>query len=229
MIKNRIISIIIVVSAVLVFSCTGEPPQILQVYWELNVLNDIDAGRQYEVLSAFMNVNDSDGFDDIVNIYIIHDESEMFWTLDQNNWAIVRERDENWLGSNSISTANKTPLPRGDYRVLIVDAGGDRSEGSFYLDADSIDTKSIAFPVAEIEEREIFFTNVGAEFHLWIYTQSDDILKFSRITKKQLHYAEIFARREEEDLGDYFYIYSQQPLLGYNYLSGPYYFREQVE
>lgn len=227
--NTKILAVLTGLLLLLFISCSGEPPEILQVYWEVNVLNDVEAGRQYEVLSAFMNVNDSDGFDDIVNIYIIHDKSEMYWTLDQNNWSLVRERDENWLGSNNISTADKTPMPRGDYRVLVVDAGGDRSQGKFYLDADDINIADIDFPKAEIVDREITFTGVDAEFHMWIYDGGGNILKFSRMTKKVMHYAEIFARREEEDLAHYFYIYSQKPLLGYNYLSGPYYFREQAE
>ena len=46
-------------------SCTGEAPQIKQVFWQLNISHDPAVDRRGEYLSLFVHVDDGDGIDDI--------------------------------------------------------------------------------------------------------------------------------------------------------------------
>ncbi|MFP4364769.1 MAG: hypothetical protein ACLFR1_12985 [Spirochaetia bacterium] len=117
-------------------SCGGAEPEIAQLAWQLNYRLDPQLEDVYEELSVFLHISDEDGVDDIENIHIIHDTSELYWTLNENNWHVSDRSDEYWIGSNTIRNQDYSELPRGGYRLLVTDTAGERTEEAIFIAPD---------------------------------------------------------------------------------------------
>ncbi len=107
-------------------SCTPRPPEIRRVDAELRIVTDRQIDREYEQLALFVEVSDPEGFDDVDEVVLLHDPSELVWRIDRNAWAVIR--DNEWVGSAALTMADLGPFPRGSYRLLLYDAGGNRAE-----------------------------------------------------------------------------------------------------
>lgn len=112
-------------------SCTSAAPELLAV--EARLEERPSEGGSYESLSVFGDVRDSDGLDDIEALWVVNDEAELSWQLDDTNWTALSESGETWLGGAGLSMADYGPLPRGRYRLVIANLAGKRAEASFEL------------------------------------------------------------------------------------------------
>ncbi|MCK5198132.1 MAG: hypothetical protein KAR21_07265, partial [Spirochaetales bacterium] len=93
-------------------------PEIGQVVWQINFLRTPLESFGHQELSVFVLVEDEDGIGDIESIYLIHDESELFWKLNPDSWKHKVLGGKNWIGSNSIRMGDSSSLPAGNYRLL---------------------------------------------------------------------------------------------------------------
>ena len=116
-------------------SCAVNPPGFVSTSHRLVVQAVGDTGQREERLSFFASLQDQDGIGDIEYLYILHDESELLWTLTLDNWVQRDEGDSVWLGSNGLEPGDDGLMPRGRYRAVVVDKGGERDERSFNLSA----------------------------------------------------------------------------------------------
>lgn len=117
-----------------VTGCSVSPPEFMSVGARLLVVAvDGDDGKD-ERLSLFASVSDKDGVDDIEYLYIVHDEEELSWTLTRDDWQRSEEGSSIWIGSNSLDAPGPA-MPRGQYRVMLVDKAGERAERTISLSA----------------------------------------------------------------------------------------------
>ena len=114
-------------------SCSRSAPQIQNYTYKL-IYNETAGGIQ-EQLSLFVLAQDEDGKEDLDRLYIINDEQQLYWTLSSSDWLTVTKDNQLWVGSNSISMVDGHSLPRGLYRLILTDQGGDRAERTIGLDA----------------------------------------------------------------------------------------------
>jgi hypothetical protein len=126
---------IVVFLLYLLASCAVNPPGIVSVSHRLIVLPQEGTLQREERLSVFAAVRDQDGIGDIEYLYIMHDESELYWTLTMDTWVQREEGGTVWLGSNGLEAEDSGLIPRGRYRALIVDKAGERNERPFSLSA----------------------------------------------------------------------------------------------
>ena len=127
--------ILFVSVVILVVSCAGSPPQLLETFLQITVFHDIELGATYEQLTFFAHVRDEDGIDDVDALFLIHDDSRLLWRLTADNWAQRTRGTENWLGAETLTMADGTTFPRGSYRVIVVDRAGRRDESTVTLAA----------------------------------------------------------------------------------------------
>jgi hypothetical protein len=134
-------------------SCGGEAPELLTVDWRLE-LRPMEGGS-YESLSVFANVHDFDGSGDLESLTISQDSSGLSWTLDDTNWLLRKEGSDSWFGAGDLAMADRSSLPRGDYRVVATDLSGQRAEKTFSLAGDAskpgLPGLSIAGKLAKID------------------------------------------------------------------------------
>ena len=110
-------------------------------------------GNREERLSFFASLKDEDGTGDIEYLYIIHDESELFWTLTLDNWVRRDEGKAVWLGSNGLAPGDDGLIPRGRYRAVVVDKAGERNERIFILSAP--DTRGYSLPAIRLTGNQL--------------------------------------------------------------------------
>ena len=138
------IEILIILTVFL--SCSENPPEIEQVFWQSNRFNDLEAGEIYDTLSLFVQVTDADGIEDIASIYIINDKEELFWKISEENRIIKENQGVTWIGSNKLKMNDRSMFPSGEYRVLVIDEAGERMESSFQMKNSSFLPDSEQFP-----------------------------------------------------------------------------------
>ena len=153
----------------IVIACTGRPPQISDVFWQINQFADQTEGISYERLSVFIEVDDPDGFEELESVYLIHDEQELFWELSTESWATTEADGRRWVGANSICMPDYSPMPRGDYRVLVQDLGGDAAETQISITTRTLSPTEIGFPAVSIRNGQMVVSGPFERYTVWVY------------------------------------------------------------
>jgi hypothetical protein len=103
-----------------------------------------------ERLSFFVIPQDDDGMENLEELRLYHDFEGLAWTLTSGDWIRYDEENRSWIGSRSIAMTGGGPLPRGLYRAVLVNKGGEKSERNFSFDA-PVESR---FPFPSLEIRE---------------------------------------------------------------------------
>ncbi len=123
-------------------SCGGVAPEILALEWRLELRPAAEGS--YESLSVFASLEDEDGIEDVEELWVVNDEEALAWRLDDKNWTKKTEGSDEWIGAAGLARQDYAPLPRGDYRLVAVDAAGERIEKPFRVEGDFPDAKAPA-------------------------------------------------------------------------------------
>ncbi len=68
-------------------------------------------------------------------MYLLNDDTQIFWKLSVDDWLVSERSGETWVGSHALSMPGGKPFPRGTYRAVLMDKGGSRSERPVFLNA----------------------------------------------------------------------------------------------
>jgi hypothetical protein len=109
-----------------------------------------DRGQQ-ERFSFFIIPRDDDGLDNLSELYLYHDREQLRWEIKSDEWVSYTQDGRTWIGTRSISV-REGGLPRGVYRAVLVNKGGERTERNFTFDGD------IRFPFPELNISEGAYT-----------------------------------------------------------------------
>jgi hypothetical protein len=88
-----------------------------------------------ERFSFFVIPEDEDGVEDLSDLYLYHDRDGLCWHLTSDDWVVIQNEDQTWIGSRSIAMIDEGILPRGQFRAVLVDKGGEQTERLFSFDA----------------------------------------------------------------------------------------------
>ena len=130
---RRIFLPILVFSVLLgLFSCSRAEPRILYGFIELVYY----PGREKpeEQYSFFVLPEDDDGIENLSELYLYHDRDGLRWLLGSADWVQHEEDGKTWIGSRHIAMYADAPLPRGQYRAVLINKGGERTERNFTFD-----------------------------------------------------------------------------------------------
>ena len=128
------------------FSCSQAAPEIKHGSIELVCYEN--GGMPVERFTFFILPGDTDGFEDLEDLWLYHDWEGLFWHLPGKDWIKETVGNDTWIGSRSITMEDSSSLPRGQFRAVLIDRGGNRTERLFSFDAPSELNKP--FPVLEI-------------------------------------------------------------------------------
>jgi hypothetical protein len=205
--------------------CSEEPPHIIQVFHQINVVKDLQQDDIYPQLSLFVHAEDDDGTDDIDSIYLIQDEQELFWELDDQNWESFEEQGEYWVGSNRIVMNDYSPLPWGDYRLLIIDAAGERDEREIYLAKPEYTLEEIDFPEVSVDNGKVDVSGGEKQRTYWVVREDGRLVKTVKTTDPSISVMTLTGSSEEQPADPFaFYMYIYDPVLGIGKIIGPFYF-----
>jgi len=86
-----------------------------------------------ETFSFFIIPEDNDGFENLDELFLYHDKEQLRWHIRNDEWIRHTADGKDWIGSRSI-TLEEGSLPRGVFRAVLVNKGGESSERSFTYD-----------------------------------------------------------------------------------------------
>lgn len=222
----KVPSALIILTLLFIAGCADNPPEIYQVFWQVNIFNNCESKTIHPQLSLFIQVHDPDGLEDLAEIYLINDKKELFWKLDSESWIEVTEDDESWIGSNTLSLPHPSMDFTGEYRLLLVDVGGASAEKIIVINHSPTSSTELNFPEAKLSGGMINLTkgNGYAEYILWIYG-NDERFRSAFNTSNGLLAIDIIlkAHTDLED-GFYFFIYQHQKEADFGLISGPFFY-----
>ncbi|MBT3274012.1 MAG: hypothetical protein HN368_12720 [Spirochaetales bacterium] len=209
----------------ILFSCTGDPPEIRQVFWQLNAVHNRETENKQESLSVFLHVADADGTEDMDLMYILQDQNELLWEMTTEGWQEFKNGEETWIGSNNIQMDDGSPFPRDLFRVIVIDRSGERSRDEFYINSDPIELDSVVFPESNFADGMIQLSGNFPEYTLWFYDEDHNGIKVFTTNQSALPLSSALDSREIQ-IGSYYYVNSELGASGYGLIYGPVYLEQ---
>ncbi|MDR2478481.1 MAG: hypothetical protein LBD48_04115 [Treponema sp.] len=127
-------------------SCSRAEPQITYGFIALTYYQE--RTKPEERFSFFIIPEDEDGIENLAELYLFHDREQLRWLVTSDDWVSYTHDGKTWIGSRSLAIGEDQTLPRGQYRAVLVNKGGERSERNFSFDAP--EEPRFPFPTLEI-------------------------------------------------------------------------------
>jgi hypothetical protein len=204
-------------------ACTGQPPEIVKTFWQINIVQDTEQGISYQSLSLFVKPKDPDGFEDIEDVYLINDEQELFWRLDAETWAQSGTGEEVWIGSNSLRMPDGASFPDGLYRILLRDVGGDSAEQTIRLPSISLAEMRTLVPKVVVVNGKIEISGGSGSYLLWLYDSNKRYLSAYPGGQGSLQVAKIVGSQPSLQGGFSFKVYRYIEERSLGVIAGPYF------
>ncbi len=218
-----LIGIILIGTLIPISGCTGKPPEIVRVFWQINLVDDQEKDILYQSLTLFVQANDPDGFEDLEEIYLINDSEELFWCIDSESWLKSTSGDATWIGSSTISMPDGSPLPAGEYRILLQDIGGDEAEQTIFLKPSLLKAYRRYIPSVSIENGEILVSGRADSYALWLYNKDQNYFRSLPVESKSVSIQEIVRTNNALKEGFSFRVYTYLEDKSLGLITGPYY------
>lgn len=173
------VSSLIIIAALA--SCSQAKPRIIGVSLKL-VYRQMGAAP-VERLSCFVFAEDDDGDADLEELRLVNDRSQLYWTLTSSDWITVVKTGQTWFGSHAISMPEGMKFPRGSYRLVLVDKGGERDERALSFDAPSKSERP--FPALAFSSGSYAVSSAYPKNLLIAYGASGAVLRTLELTEKE--------------------------------------------
>jgi hypothetical protein len=150
-------------------SCSTSKPEITYGFIQL-VLYQGET-KPVEQFSFFILPEDEDGLENLDELYLYHDKDQLRWKLTSSDWVTYTQDEKTWIGTRSVSVRDGG-LPRGVYRAVLVNKGGERGERDFTFDAEV----RFSFPSLEIADGNYTITSQWPANRLVCYDRSGNYI-----------------------------------------------------
>ena len=178
---KRFCLFLILLAAFSFFSCSRAEPIIHFGFIEL-ILHPGSAGP-VERYSFFILPEDDDGLENLDELFLYHDREGLRWHFTYNDWITHEEDGITWIGSRSIAMHNNAPLPRGLYRAVLVNFGGESTERLFAFDVPQ--TPRHQFPDLSIDDGFFRIESTFPVNHLIGYNVSGEPIQTIIVTERE--------------------------------------------
>ncbi|GHV77976.1 hypothetical protein AGMMS49942_27970 [Spirochaetia bacterium] len=129
----RLLFLALVLSLLPTLSCSRAEPSI--AFGTLRLVYFQGVNGPEERFSFFVLPEDEDGIEDLADLYLYHDREGLCWHLTSEDWVVFESEGKTWIGSRNIVMIEDGPLPRGQFRAVLFDKGGEKAERLFSFDA----------------------------------------------------------------------------------------------
>ena len=163
------------------FSCSRAEPTILYGFIESVYYPGKD--KPVERYSFFILPEDDDGIENLSELYLYHDREGLRWLFKPDDWVQFTEEETTWIGSRAIAMFEDAALPRGQYRAVLVNKGGERTERNFTFD--SPEEAPHPFPFLSISNGIFRVDSSYPVNHLVCYDQQGTVIQTLQLTQMQ--------------------------------------------
>lgn len=211
------------IAVILATACSNKPPEISRVYARVIYQHDPSSGASTEGLSVFLVASDPDGTENLSAFYVIDDDAQLFWKVDNTTWISSTAEGETWIGSNMIAMPGPAHLPSGAYRVLLQNAGGDTVEEAFTVPPRPVSASEAKYPAATVTDGAIHVTGSYLNVDVWTYGKDGKfVASFPASQKAPLTLASIAASNPVLAQGFTFRLFAGSARDAFNVVTGPY-------
>ncbi|MDR0290948.1 MAG: hypothetical protein LBI06_08435, partial [Treponema sp.] len=99
---------------------------------------------------------------------------QLRWHISSEDWVSYEFEGNTWIGSRSIAIGDDESLPRGQYRAVLVNKGGEKSERNFSFDAP--EDPRFPFPSLEISGGRYTVTSAYPANRLLCYDEQGNYI-----------------------------------------------------
>jgi hypothetical protein len=170
-VKKSIPALLILVLAMV--SCSRTVPKIAFGFIELVYYQENN--KPQERFSFFVIPEDEEGVENLADLYLYHDREQLRWHIKSEDWVSYVQDGKTWIGSRSIMIGEDETLPRGQYRAVLVNKGGEKSERNFSFDAP--EEPRFPFPVLEINNGQYTVTSMYPSNRLVCYDEQGNYVQ----------------------------------------------------
>ena len=150
-------------------SCSRTEPKIL--FGFIKLVQYQSEGIPDEYFSFFILAEDEDGFENLDELYIYHDREQLRWHIKSDEWLRYTFDGNDWIGTRSMAVLNGS-LPRGAFRAVLINKGGESTDRVFYYDGNV----RYPFPILEISGGVYTITSQWPVNRLVFYDSSGNYL-----------------------------------------------------
>jgi len=150
--KIILISLFLILIFLVTASCSRTKPEIAFGFIKMVLYQGETEPEEY--YSFFIIPEDDDGIENLEKLYIYHDREQLRWEVDKDEWIKHTHEGKEWIGTRSITTRDGI-LPKGLFRVVLVNKGGESSERDFVYDG------IIRYPFPEFEIEDNLYTVIS--------------------------------------------------------------------
>ncbi|MDR2095281.1 MAG: hypothetical protein LBP76_07160 [Treponema sp.] len=148
-----------------VLSCSNVEPRIL--YGSIELVYYETDGEPEERFNFFVIPEDDDGIENLAELYLYHDHDGLRWLIREDDWVRFQHEDQTWIGSRSIAMTEGGVLPRGQYRAVLVNKSGEKTER--FISFDVPEEPRFPFPSFSIAEGGYSFESRYPRNHFICY------------------------------------------------------------
>ncbi|MCL2067882.1 MAG: hypothetical protein FWG99_10500 [Treponema sp.] len=161
--KLQIFVLVVCALASVFSSCSRAKPEITYGFIEL-VYYEGDT-KPLERFSFFIIPNDEDGIENLGELYLYHDREQLRWHIKSEDWVSYAQDETIWIGTRSIAIQDNESLPRGQFRAVLVNKGGESTERNFSFDGNM----RFPFPTLDISGGRYIIDSRWPNNHLIYY------------------------------------------------------------
>jgi hypothetical protein len=204
--------------------CSGKPPVLSRVFDRVIYVHDSATNTDSETLGVFLVASDPDGMENLSAFFVINDEAELFWKVDSTSWVTSSAEGETWIGTTSLTMPGATPIPPGEYRVLLQANGGATVEDTLTVPSRTVSAADAKYPTAVIENGLIRVSGAAAGHQIWVYGKDGKFAGAfpSAGVSKPVSVQAIEASVPSLAGGFTFRVFAWNAAAGYGVLSGSY-------
>jgi len=153
----------ILIICALSFSCSKTVPVIQFGFIQLVQYQSDKKIEEY--YSFFIIPEDEDGIDNLDELHLYNDHEQLRWIMKEGEWITFTENEKTWIGTRRIAVQEGMTLPRGVYRAVLINKGGEKGEKSFTFDYEN----KYKFPTLEIINDMYVINSEYPQNHLVLY------------------------------------------------------------
>ena len=128
-----------------------------------------------ERFSFFVIAEDDDGMDNLGELRLYNDRQGLEWIISSEDWVHYEEEGKHWIGSRSVAMFEDKVLPRGQYRAVLFNKGGEKTERAFTFDAP--EEPRFSFPSLRIENGYYRIVSMYPVNSFIVYDQQGNVIR----------------------------------------------------